>query len=100
MRFEAITGGTRVLLEPRLVPGGTTAHFLSGWENILGWFGDRADWPGGLALAQKDVPRVSPVLYYKDVQAASDWLLPVFGLRARDRGQIGGLGSVVLRGSG
>src|SRR5215471_17810323 len=42
IRFEATSGGTKVLLEQRLVPGGENAHFLSGWENVLGWFGLRS----------------------------------------------------------
>jgi uncharacterized protein YndB with AHSA1/START domain len=38
--FNAIPDGTRVQVEQRLVPGGTAAHFYSGWPNILGWFRD------------------------------------------------------------
>ena len=96
IRFEAIAGGTRVLLEQRLVPGGATAHFLSGWVNILGWFVDRADWLEGPAPAQKDLPRVSPVIHYKDVAAASEWLVRVFGLRARHRVTIGDFGELAM----
>jgi hypothetical protein len=38
--FTAIPEGTRVQVEQRLVPGGTDAHFYTGWPNILGWFRD------------------------------------------------------------
>ena len=94
--FEATRGGTRVLLEQRLVPGGEKAFFNSSWESVLGWFGDRADWPGGAAPAQRDLPRVSPVLYYKDVQAAIEWLVAMFGLRARHRGKMTDFGELAL----
>jgi hypothetical protein len=43
VRFEAVPGGTRVRLEQRIVPGGKTVDFYTGWHNILGWFGD---WTG------------------------------------------------------
>jgi len=42
VRFDTIEGGTRVLLEQRLVQGGTKAHFYSGWDHILSWFADFA----------------------------------------------------------
>ena len=96
IRFEATSGGTKVLLEQRLVPGGEVAHFLSGWENVLGWFADRADWPGPAAPAQRDLPRVSPVLYYKDLATAVEWLVRVFGLRSRNRGRMSDFGEVAL----
>jgi uncharacterized glyoxalase superfamily protein PhnB len=73
------------LLEQRIVPGGTTAHFLSGWNNILGWFADWADRPKGLPSAPKDLPRICPILYYADAHGAAGWLVRVFGLRARHR---------------
>ena len=92
IRFEAIPGGTRVLLEQRIVPGGTKAHFLSGWNNILGWFADMADRQVGDPPPPKDVPRLCPILYYKDARAAGAWLVRVFGLRARHRD----LGAVML----
>lgn len=38
--FDAISDGTRVTLEQRLVPGGTSADFYTGWHNIVGWFRD------------------------------------------------------------
>jgi hypothetical protein len=38
IRFEGGAGRTRVLLEQRLVAGGTKANFYTGWNNILGWF--------------------------------------------------------------
>jgi hypothetical protein len=38
IQFETTAGGTRVILEQRLVPGGTKASFYTGWNNILGWF--------------------------------------------------------------
>jgi hypothetical protein len=40
IRFEATPTGTRVSLEQRIVPGGTTARFYTGWPNILAWFRD------------------------------------------------------------
>jgi hypothetical protein len=43
VRFEPIPGGTKVVLEQRLVPGGTVARFYSGWNHILGWFGRWTD---------------------------------------------------------
>jgi uncharacterized glyoxalase superfamily protein PhnB len=86
VRFAAITGGTRVVLVQRIVPGGTVAYFLSGWNNILGWYGDWADRPAGQP-ALKDLPRVCTILYYKDVRAATEWLVRAFGLRARHRNQ-------------
>jgi uncharacterized glyoxalase superfamily protein PhnB len=94
--FETTPGGTRVMLEQRLVPGGQTGFFQSGWASVLGWFGDRADFPGGSAPPQHDLPRVSPVLYYKDVGAALEWLVRVFGLRARHRGKMSDLGELAL----
>jgi len=84
IRFEAIPGGTRVVLEQRIVAGGTTAHFYSGWNNILGWFADWADRPSA-EPALKDLPRICPILHYRDVRAAAEWLVRVFGLRARHR---------------
>ena len=96
IRFERQAGGTLVLLEQRLVPGGKTARFLSGWENVLGWFGDRADWPRGAAPPQRDLPRISPVLYYKDVATAMDWLVRVFGLRSRHRARMSDFGELAL----
>ena len=87
VRFQAVAGGTRVLLEHRLVPGGTKAHFYSGWHNILAWFAERADQPDRSIPAPRDLPRVCPILYYKDVAAAEDWLVRVFGLPRRHRGQ-------------
>jgi uncharacterized glyoxalase superfamily protein PhnB len=94
--FEATPTGTRVMLEQRLVPGGETAFFQSGWETVLGWFGDRADWPGGAAPPQRDLPRVSPVLYYSDVGAALEWLVTVFGFRSRHRGKISDFGELAF----
>jgi uncharacterized glyoxalase superfamily protein PhnB len=96
IKFEATSGGTRLMLEQRLVPGGVTAHFLSGWENVLGWFADRADWPGPTAPEQRDLPRISPVLYYKDVKAAVEWLIRAFGLRSRHRGRMSDFGELAL----
>ena len=96
IRFEATSFGTRVAVEQRIVQGGKTAHFLSGWPNILGWFADRADWSGGSAPAQRDIPRVSPVLHYKDVPTACEWLVRVFGLRARHRMNVGDFGELTL----
>jgi uncharacterized glyoxalase superfamily protein PhnB len=96
IRFEAIPGGTRVALEQRIIPGGKSARFLSGWANILGWFADRAEWPDGSAPAQRDIPRVSPVLHYSDVSAASEWLVRVFGLRARHRMNTADFGELAL----
>ena len=84
IRFEATPGGTRVVLEQRLVAGGVKAHFLSGWNNILGWYADWAETKDA-ALA-KDRPRICPVLYYSDANAA-EWLTRVFGLRRRHRNQ-------------
>jgi uncharacterized glyoxalase superfamily protein PhnB len=84
VRFESIPSGTRVVLEQRLIPGGSKAHFLSGWNNILGWFTDWAETKNP-ALA-KDRPRITPILYYKDHKAA-EWLIRVFGLQARHRNQ-------------
>lgn len=84
IRFEAIPSGTRVLLEQRVVAGGTKAHFYSGWNNIIGWFADWADRPRGQP-ALKDLPRMCPILHYNDARAAAEWLVRVFGLRARHR---------------
>jgi uncharacterized glyoxalase superfamily protein PhnB len=86
IRFEAIDGGTRVSLEQRLVSGGKTAHFLSGWHNILTWFADLAERPAGES-PPKDLPRICPVLHYADVPAAAQWLHRAFGLRPRRRMQ-------------
>jgi uncharacterized glyoxalase superfamily protein PhnB len=85
VRFEAIPTGTRVVLEQRLVPGGTKAEFNSGWHNILGWFADWADRPAAARTPLMDYPRISPVLYYRDSAAAAEWLVRVFGLRRRHR---------------
>jgi uncharacterized glyoxalase superfamily protein PhnB len=85
VRFEAIPSGTRVFLEQRLVPGGTKAQFNSGWPHILGWFADWADRPAIQRTPLKDYPSISPVLYYEDVRPAAEWLVRVFGLRARHR---------------
>jgi uncharacterized glyoxalase superfamily protein PhnB len=96
IRFDAIPGGTRVVLEQRLLADGTKAHFLSGWNNILGWF---ADWAERQDPAwSKDRPRISPVLYYRDTAAAADWLGRVFSLphRHRDRGELALGDSVVM----
>ncbi len=87
IRFEAIAGGTRVLLEQRLVPSGTKAHFYSGWPNILAWFAERADRPDRGPATVIDLPRVTPILNYKDPAAAEEWLVRVFGLQRRHRGQ-------------
>lgn len=85
-RFEAIPGGTRVTVEQRLVGGGKTAYFLSGWHNILAWFAERADRPDRGPVTPKDLPRVCPVLYYNDVATAEDWLVRIFGMQRRHRG--------------
>lgn len=82
IRFEEIPTGTRVVLEQRLVPGGTKAHFLSGWKYILGWFADWAE--QGDEMLTRDRPRISPILYYKN-SGAADWLVRVFSLRTRHR---------------
>jgi len=87
IRFEAIAGGTRVLLEQRLVPSGTKAHFYSGWNNILAWFAERADRPDRGPAIAIDLPRVSPIFSYKDSAAAEEWLVRVFGLQRRHRGK-------------
>ena len=87
VRFEATAGGTRVLLEQRLVPSGTKAHFYSGWANILAWFAERADKPDRGPASAIDLPRVTPILNYKDSAAAEEWLVRVFGLKRRHRGK-------------
>jgi uncharacterized glyoxalase superfamily protein PhnB len=83
IRFEAVAGGTRVVLEQRMVPGGTRAEFYSGWHYILGWFGDWAERQDGEPPSPKDLPRMVPILYYKDPDGAAEWLVRVFGLRPR-----------------
>jgi uncharacterized glyoxalase superfamily protein PhnB len=92
LRFDAIPGGTRVTVEQRLVPGGTKAHFYSGLHNILAWFADFADKQPVAGSARKDLPRICPILYYKDPATAQKWLVSVFGLQPRHRGdQVGEL---------
>lgn len=87
VRFEATEAGTRVVVEQRLLPGGdpATAIFLSGWSNILGWFGAWTDDRDHARRVARDLPRLCPVLFYDDVGAALDWLVRVFGLQPRGR---------------
>jgi hypothetical protein len=60
VRFEAISAGTRVVLEQRIVSGGKIADFYTGWHNILSWFGDWTDRREGVSQpaspASKDIP--------------------------------------------
>lgn len=94
--FQAIPNGTRVILEQRLVPGGTKADFNSGWRHILGWFADLADRPEGEQAGRKDLPRIIPVLHYKDSAAAGAWLVRVFGLCPRHHRHPTGFNELVL----
>ena len=87
VKFETIPNGTRVLLEQRLLPAGTKAHFYSGWPNILAWFAERADRQDRGPTTATDLPRVTPILAYKDSAAAEEWLVRIFGLQRRHRGQ-------------
>jgi uncharacterized glyoxalase superfamily protein PhnB len=82
IRFEEIPSGTRVVVEQRLVAGGSKANFLSGWKYILAWYADWAE--QGDEMLTRDRPRISPILYYKDSTAAA-WLARVFSLRTRHR---------------
>lgn len=50
VRFVPTATGTRVALVQRLILGGQSAQFYTGWPNILGWFADfvvRAKHRGG-----------------------------------------------------
>lgn len=94
--FEAGGSGTRVTVEQRLVAGGTKAHFLSGWPNILGWFGRRADHPAPRPAGPKDLPRLNPVLHYRNVAEAREWLVRVFGFQLRNQRGYGDYDEVAL----
>ncbi|HYL99775.1 MAG TPA: SRPBCC domain-containing protein [Blastocatellia bacterium] len=84
IRFEGTESGTRVTLEQRLIPGGAKREFNSGWRHILAWFAHFADSPSDQGTrAVTDIPRIIPVLLYKDTAAAGYWLIRVFGLRPR-----------------
>ncbi len=72
VRFEAAADGTRVTVEQR-GPG------MSAWPNILSWFVHRAD--DGYRAGE--MPRVTPVLHYRDVPGAARWLTRAFGFWSR-----------------
>ena len=83
-RFEATGSGTRVSVEHRLLPGrDPKMHVVGGMDAMVDFFAERACDPEHVSWAQRDLPRVSPVLWYADVQASGRWLLDVFGLQGR-----------------
>jgi uncharacterized glyoxalase superfamily protein PhnB len=52
---------------------------MSGWANIIRWFEHRAN----DGYRAREMPRVTPVLFYGDVPAAVTWLTGAFGFWCR-----------------
>ena len=83
-RFEPAEGGTRVSVEQRLLPGRDPEKRVAGtMEAMVTFFAERASDPHHVSWAQRDLPRVCPVLSYSDPIAAARWLIDVFGLEGR-----------------
>jgi uncharacterized glyoxalase superfamily protein PhnB len=86
IRFEPISGGTRVMLEQRTVPPAANIWFYTGWQNILGWFASGT--APNHRTSSRDLHRVIPILHYENTAAAAEWLIRVFGLRPRHENPI------------
>ncbi|HEV8064742.1 MAG TPA: VOC family protein [Acidimicrobiales bacterium] len=84
--FAASSAGTRVSIEQRVIPDGGfgKSHLWSGWNEIVAWYGRYADGgPGNGSVTSRDLPRLSPMLFYSDLRLAYAWLERVFGLVPR-----------------
>src|SRR5206468_28082 len=75
-RFEATRTGTRVSVEHRLLPGREPGmKVVGGMEAMVDFFAERACDPAHVSWAKRDLPRVSPVLWYGDVHTSGRWLI-------------------------
>ncbi len=84
VRFEPVGGGTRVLVEQYLLPGGDPTTVGFGWANMLDTFVAWCRRRDGAPRQPREVARLSLVLYYEDPPAAARWLRRVFQLGSWD----------------
>jgi uncharacterized glyoxalase superfamily protein PhnB len=78
VRFDAVEGGTRVLVTQTLLPGGERAFLF--WPNVLSWLVPWCDDRHGVRPARTEIARLSIALHYEDPAGAARWLARVFQL--------------------
>ena len=80
VRFEPVTGGTRVVVE-HTVPAGGRDHGGTAWSRVVPkWFGAWCARREGASRAPADLARLSLVVAYERPATAMRWLNTVFGL--------------------
>lgn len=80
VRFEPVTGGTRVVVE-HTVPAGGRDHGGTAWSRVVPkWFGAWCARRDGASPKPEDLARLSLVVAYERPATAMRWLHTVFGL--------------------
>jgi uncharacterized glyoxalase superfamily protein PhnB len=89
--FDAEANGTRVAVTHSPPAGVEPDSSVAGTlDAMVSFFADRARDPGARPWNERDLPRLSPLLHYRDPIAAAHWLVTGFGLEGRppERGQL------------
>src|SRR5205814_10728939 len=74
-------GGTRVLVEHSVLPGGDADRAALFWPNVIRWL---EPWcrERDTARPRRQLARLAVGLHYQDPPGAARWLATVFGLRS------------------
>ena len=84
VRFEAVAGGTRVVVEHTIPAGGSDAGGTS-WSRVVPkWFGTWCERRDRVPHVPPEIARLSLVVAYERPAAATRWLHTVFGFETAD----------------
>ena len=89
--FEPAIGGTVVAVEHRATQGIEPDVSVAGTlAAMVSFFADRARDPDARPWNERDLPRLSPLLHYRDPISAATWLVEAFGLEGQppERGSL------------
>jgi hypothetical protein len=82
VRFEASEGGTRVVVEARIPPGGSDRGGTAWTRVVPRWLPRWMAKRGRVPHEQRDIARLALAVHYARPAAAARWLADVFGFEA------------------